>query len=334
MQDKITTVLFVLGYLFEQEFDLNNIFELMPCLPVKNYVHKRSMDYFGVPGSIVSYTYINRSRGIRTKTIRNQLTLDYQNETKNVHVKISRFKFLVTGVKGYEMGHDTVINILEFFDQVNAEWTPFYSLTKVLRKELITWVLDNLKHKKKILMFDSNRYQERINNLPEKFKDYINIIHLLSSFTYEISTYKEYVKKMKLVNACKAKGENLFYDKNNFKFKYYINYNCIYMYKFNCELPIQSLTLRFQDLGINSEYCSETSPKDMKITIPLRNKEIQKSYKEERKCKPSLNTLCFRFIITSNGKITLYCATEREHALNCFSKIHKIIKEYLKSIQN
>lgn len=82
---------------------------------------KIKIPYFGVEGIIVNIRYKKKSRGVRPKTTRsdNFVSVDFQIDQRNVHIKLSNYNALVMGVDSYDTALNAMNSFLKIIEMTN-----------------------------------------------------------------------------------------------------------------------------------------------------------------------------------------------------------------------
>ena len=226
----------VVGIKFLNELNLKNISELLLCYyiekSVKYYVNNSlKIPFFGMENIIISIRYDMKSRGLRIggKQLRNTVAIDLQYCSKNLHIKISKHKMLITGCLNEKMGIDAFFIVLDKIKNVNDCLKKFNNLEEEIKELTIEWICKEIKKDEtNIYMYDDNILIEKFNNFPKNC-DY-NFAKYLSMFSYDCNKYENFIKKIEIIKSI-SKNDDGNYCYNIFPKLYKYNiFNLIYLY--------------------------------------------------------------------------------------------------------
>ena len=282
----------VMGIVFNETFNIINLLELLPCVHIPNFQYKKSIPFFGIPNCIVSCQGEKEWRGIRVgKGNKNAICIDYQNEIKNIHIKITNNKFHMTGCKSYEMGIKTALSCMELLSKVDEIWKYFYSLDIHLRIHLCETSLDLLLDKNnpdKILMFDSPVVHEKFSKINISLYQYAHIILQIIAFSYDYPNLESFYNKINKILNLQPCQQSLFYNgtsmfsspifstkiKKNIPVSIYSPiYNGVYNYKYPFKIFLPDMAKALFSLGYTVEYHNIAKSNKMEVAIPVCDEE-------------------------------------------------------------
>ena len=330
---KFKTSNLVTGVFFEQNFHLGNLYELLPCVPVKNgfvFVAKKKIPFFGIPNCIVSCQSGYETRGIRTTTcFKNTVCIDFQNEIKNIHIKITSNKFHITGVQSYEMVIETTKNCLRFLVQVDEMWKKFFMLDTDTRILICQVSFNLLKNGDEMLMFDNEEIYSRFENIPQDLQIYSDIILQIISFSYDypnLSLFATKVDKILNLQPCKHSmihnGEKI----SVIKLKVY---NGIYNYKFNFNFYLPDFSNSIRSRGYIVDYHNYSKPTSVSVALRADTEMEEDTDGESIASPPSKSKTIPKhlFIINTNGSVRQTSPTHPDVAFEKFSRLCKDVFE-------
>lgn len=113
---------------FEREINLDQLYASIPV--VKSSSKKiKDVPYLGVEEVIVNKSFNTLSEGLRAAEgkMKQLLTLDIQFNKKNNHVKISKNKFHITGMKSVTEGRNIIDFTIKFINRLHDEINYIYN---------------------------------------------------------------------------------------------------------------------------------------------------------------------------------------------------------------
>lgn len=177
---------------FTQEFILKNLYHLIPCVKIDNYIFTENggIPYFGVNGIFISMkTHLWGCKGVRCQTLtgvhsgamKNSVSMDYQYDDSNYNIKIFKNLAHLSGIVSLEFGKKISDDISKTINLVNELWKPFFLLKQEERFYFIQNVLlPMIYHEGKILSTDSeilaSRYNEYNGDLKDPLRFFISFL--------------------------------------------------------------------------------------------------------------------------------------------------------------
>lgn len=314
----------VMGITFSSELNLPNIFELLPCVHIPGYSRNKDKEipFFGVKNCIVSIQKENEFRGIRINgAMKNMVCIDYQNECKNIHIKISKNKFHLTGPKSYEMGINTASNCLNFIKKIDRIWWSFFTnLTDEYKRYVADWAIYLLKKEDDSLkMFNDPTIDFDI--LPDEIKEYKEIIQQFHLFTYDYPTIEMFTEKVNRVLKIVPCTHALLYYGDTIEISSVSVYNSVYDYNCGKELSLIALSQKLTSLNYQLSYHNTINPNQIMVIIPIVQ-DLENAAVYKTKKVPS-----HRFEINANGSIRQTSPTMYDAAREKYLEIIKLLTE-------
>lgn len=274
---------------FDQELSLPAVAELLTCIPFDftfgckhNSGSRVKVPYFGVEGAIASVRYNMKSRGVRVGggQLRNVVSIDIQCGGKNSHIKISKCKFLVTGVLSEEMGIQASNMCLEHLKMVNDHWKHYHSLTQECKDATLRWLCETV-----YIPEDDGLRKYSSTEVCDAFAMMPNTVDrrtatYLSMFTHDFTTYTGFLQKLQtLINIQPFATGNICYDNvphlNSHKI-----HNSVYNYKMGFRVSLIKLCQHLHQKGYGAQYHNWATAKSLHVMIPLKE-EVEEADIEE-----------------------------------------------------
>ena len=351
MKFRINTIVMAIN--FCSRFNLENMYELLPCVIIQNHEHKKSkkVPYFGIPNCIVSCQMEKKQRGVRNvRGFKNSLCLDFQSHFKNIHIKITTAnKLNISGIKSFEMGLEAASSCLKLICQIEDIWKPFYILQHKDRLEICKIALDLLIYEETLLMFDDQRVIEKIKNLPEEYQPYLGIIQQIISFSYEHPSVSQFIDKINRLLKIQPMQYSIFHDGINLSVYSTRIYNAVYKYKYPFPIFLQDMAYSLFQKNYAVSYQNFTNGKELKIIIPVEENipspsdltvdEVSTDVSEDSgisdlNVSKNKKIPVYKFRINTNGSVTQNAPTMIEKAFEKFKTLQKdIIDIYLDSLE-
>lgn len=335
--------MFVLGVIFDNSFIIRNLYELLPIVPVKNYEFtKGTIPFFGVNNCVVSVIpslsgegsnlKIRGARGNNGKRLAcskfgNAVTVDFQAFNKNFNIKMTsskkdRSKFHMTGLKSVEMGKEVTKLLVDYINNTNDAWKPFFMLDFINKEKFLLSLIELLTFGDKTLLPTDQIVLERL-----KEKDYGELskcVDLIMRFTYEDETKSELYERFNRIIYLNPGSYSLFHNQYELKVLMYDIYNGSYTCNINCELYIPFIAKEMRNLGFNVGFFN-IGDQEFRIVIPIINEQHYSYDKKYNNIKGHL------FIITLNGSIDLYSRGDPDEVYLIAEYVINTIKNIVKS---
>jgi len=262
----------VMGVIFNENFNIPNLLELLPCVYVPDFQHKKTktIPFFGIPNCIVSCQGEKEWRGVRNSSgFKNAVCLDFQNEIKNVHIKITSNKFHITGAKSYEMGMETSMSCIRLINETDAIWKSFYSLPPEMRCKICQTAISLLIQDGTMFMFDSIEVYERFEQIPLFMYPYATIIYSMISFSYDYRSIELFYMKMNRLLNVQPCQKSLFHNGDEIIINSSKIYNGVYKYKYPFKIFLPEMSKHLFALGYVVEYHNIGKSNKMEVVIPV-----------------------------------------------------------------
>jgi hypothetical protein len=350
MKFRINTIVMAIN--FCSRFNLENMYELLPCVIMKNYQHTKGkkIPYFGIPNCIVSCQMEKKQRGVRNvRGFKNCLCLDFQSHFKNIHIKITTAnKFNISGIKSFEMGLESARACLTLICQIEDIWKPFYILQHDDRVIICKIALDLLTHGETLLMFDDERVIKKFADIPKEYQSYLGVIQQIIFFSYEHPSIEQFTNKINRLLMIQPMQYSIFHDGIYLSVCSTRIYNAVYKYKYPFSIFLQDMAYSLFQKGYAVSYQNFTNGKELKIVIPVEENIPSPSETSVDSSSTdvsgdseisALNILktkkvpVYKFRINTNGSVTQNAPTMTDKAFEKFKMLQKdIIDIHLESL--
>ena len=324
MDIKFNTSNVVMGVFFTEKFNIDNLFELLPCTYVSfDYKKAIKIPFFGTSNCIISCQKEKEYRGLRnTKGFKNALCLDFQNDCKNVHIKITGNKFHITGAKTFEKGMQDSEICLDIIKQIDFEWKEFFILNFEDKFSLCKKALNLLTFDDKLLMYDDELVFDRFSEIEKSFYKHSNILLKLLKFSYEYNTIELFAKKMDNIIKINPCENYIFNEGKEININKGIIYNGIYNYKYPFDFFLPEFSSKLNDRGYTVGYHNFLGSKKMDVSIHVLNDNNEPIEVLKYKKIPT-----HKFNINANGSVRQTSPTTTEVAYKNFLLLKKDILE-------
>ena len=323
----------VMGVFFNEKFHINNLFELLPCVIVSSSEFKdhSKIPFFGIPNCIISCQKEKGYRGYRAKNgFKNALCIDFQNDCKNIHIKITSNKFHITGAKSYEKGMEDSQKFLNIIKQVDLKWKNFFLLNKEDRFYLCKIAFDLLLFDNILLMYDCDEVFNRFQNINIILYKYSEILLDLIKFSYEYNTVEKFSEKMDSILKINPCEQYIFNEGSENKINKGIIYNGIYNYNYGFNLLLTEFSTR---LSRNQQYIigyhNFLTPGKMDISIHVLDDNNEPTEVLKYKKVPT-----HKFNINANGSVRQTSPTSTGEAYKYFLVVKEDILKIKNEIEN
>ena len=339
---KITNI--VMGVFFVNIFNLRNLSELIPCIFIPNFSYKKgkSIPFFGIENCVISCNSKYELRGIRKecKIFKNSVCVDFQNETKNIHIRISNNNFHITGSKSYEMGLKASQNFILLLHKVDAIWIKFYILDLGTKQKILekSYFLLLHKNEKDLLMFNDPEVLDRMKEIKKSdFGIYLDIIYQIILFSFDYPTVDRFYSKLqRILNLIPCKN-SFFYNEDKLVLLGSKMYNGVYNYKYPFSFHLPRISKFLYEKGYIVSYDNISKPTNMEvvITVPENEitfeytKDVTLKYKTSKKESQYKKIPTHKFNINKNGSVLQTSPTLSSIAEEKFKIIRKEIFDFV-----
>ena len=325
--------MFVLGVIFDNSFIIQNLYELLPIVPVAGFEFiKGTLPFFGVNNAVVSVIPSlsgsgntlkirgargNNGRRLASNKFGNAVAVDFQAFNKNFNIKmttskVDRSKFHITGLKSVEMGHEVTRLLIEYINNTDDAWRDFFILDYGTKEKFLMTMLEILTDGDKTLLPTNQIVIDRL-----KEKDFGNLskcVDIIQRFTYEDSTKDDLYYRFFRIICLNPGNHSIFHNQYGLNVLMFDIYNGSYIGSIGCEIYIPFIVKRLSDMGFQVGYFN-IGDQEFKIVIPIINENHYINEKKHNNIKGHL------FIITINGSIDLYSRGDPNEV--------KLISEYV-----
>lgn len=298
-----------------------NLFLLVKFLPIFNIFDSEDkrvknekgdkIQFYDKDNSIVSICYKNTIRGVRKTAMNNMLSLDYQIDKKNVHVKISKNEICCVGAKTNEIARQIFLTLIE-------EMNELQDTIKYIRenKEEAEKIKNNL-----IKKISVNKERCKIKSIPKGDK---RIIMCFLNYIEDYNTADEYIKVISDIitteNIFEGKLDTINLDASNSVYHSSLFEKSVK----DAKLPLHKLATYFNDAGINSifhNWCSD----GVNICFMVKDKDKNKQKKN----------YFHRFTIHEKGTIKQTSAClDRAECYKYYRKVTDVLKDFIDENNN
>lgn len=271
-------------------FDLEKIYELIPCVKVFGYIFiEKKIPFFGINNIFIGIkSYEWGSRGIRcsydpdkeTGAMKNCVSADLQCYDSNFNIKIYSRLFHIGGISSNTIGEQVAVNLVNLLNIINIMWLPFFKLQGYERYNFINEILLPIVNNNGVLLdINDNRVIEGFNKVKDKIGNLIDSLRLLISFLEWYPTPELYMQKIIKVASFPLFGENILTNGYDIQIKELINLEGIYIGKIPFEnIILGFITTKLLELGLDASFLNEKS-RSMKVCTltGLENFTIKKT---------------------------------------------------------
>lgn len=319
-----------------REVCLQNIYELLVCVSIPDYifVEKKTIEFFGINGIFIgakSDTW--GSRGIRCQTetgeysgaMKNCVSVDYQYNSKNINIKISKNLFHINGLTSIEIGESIANSMMDNLLEVARIWQPFFDLSIQDRIAFFDEVVIPMVSGDECLLSPSDpKLLEKFNEIKDELGDFSDVARLSISFLEHYKTADEYFGKLRKIAMLTQHGDDIFSMNGKFEITSVTNSDGIYIGKIpHSKLLIGSIVMHLLSLGFDASHFNEKGKAfRVSTTTGLEEYEMRKT-----------NSKLPRHQITVNdtGKVRVNSPGIPEFVLEEARYILKIICDFIES---
>jgi hypothetical protein len=274
---------------------------------------RKSIEYFGIEGIIVSVCYKkNIRRGMRTGAMNNMVSIDIQYGGKNIHMKLSANCICSVGTSQIESGKKVVNKLLEHITELQ-NWLNFSnSLDTDLKKKNIDWLINNLNKYKQ-----GTRSKEIIKDLviPEEMNS--KFINLLLKYFDDFDDFEKFKNHLDFFSE-----ELLLCDKKIECSKFTI-FNSVYHVRPiknpNFEMPLYKLAPFLANIGVNVSFHNDFSEG---CNVCFDVDEEKEGFNHEDK------SYKHRFTIYMTSKIRQSSPTSKDEAYKYYLAMVNLLKMF------
>lgn len=322
----------------ENELKLKNLYELLICVPVKNFIFGgKSLPFFGVNDIIVSVKSVSwGSRGARcitasgktTGALKSSISIDYQFDNKNNNMKVFRTVVQIAGLSSEEEGNNLISNLSNYLKILDKTWMVFYSLSESERIELIeTYVFPIIiDENNEMLTTSDEKLIESFKKIEDEFKEndlesLLGPLRFLISFLDFHPTFDEFKEKMKTLIYLEVNNKSVFTESGILNFSKFRESRGIY----NTNVPYDVIVLgyvtsKLREMNFDASFSNEKS-KDIKI--------ISYTNLDDGKLTPE--TLIHQTTVSHKGTIKVISPGESSIVINEIKRVSNVICEIIES---
>jgi hypothetical protein len=277
----------------ENNLNLRNVFNLLPCVTVPNYSFNGSskIPYFGLEGIIIGmksadYGCIGIRSSKNTGAMKNCISVDVQITFKNVNVKIYSRLFHIVGLTSEKNGQEITDFLINVLGELEEAWRPFLSLEPKERMNFIETYVRPIAYNDGELMSTTdeefmNRYEATTTTNPA--------LRLLLSFIDSYPTKELYEKKLDWIVNTVVNSASVFTESGPVRFTGFRRpsgiYDGVFTYGY---LVLQDVLVQLLERGIRASFSNERSKEILIKTYTVEDDEVlehQISLKHDCKIK-------------------------------------------------
>lgn len=279
-----------LSVIFDKPFDLEKIYELLPCVKIHGYnFDGGKIPFFGVNDIFIGVkSYDWGSRGIRcyenveiiTGAMKNCVSLDHQCLNSNFNIKIYTRLFHIGGIYSNKIGEDVAINLAGLLNTVNIMWLPFFKLSGEERYKFINDVLLPIVCPNGILLnIGEEIIDHKFNKIKDSIGDLVDSLRLLISFVEWYPTIDLYIQKIQKIITFTLYGDNILTNGHVIQIKELINLEGIYIGRIPYDnILLGYVTDKLVSMGLDASFLNEKSRSLKVCTLTgLENLKIKKT---------------------------------------------------------
>lgn len=347
---------FVVEVCFNNAFEINNIYELVPILPISGFQFKRkvTLPYFGIPDVVVSISPEANSsgilpvRGIRKEennnnalpsgSFGNAVPLDFQCMCKNMHVKIStskveKSKFHVTGTKDVEMAKDVANRVVIYLKKTDIAWRPFFQLSLIEKYIFIGSFFKMITNEGKLLFYNDPIVKERLEKIQKDNPHQFSVYEMMARFTFEFNSIELLYAKLLRIISLKIGTYSLFHNQSDF----IMDSVSVNLGVYNANLGTKNISLSYIANTLNSDQELINDGYEIGYTNSSPNKFVIKCPVKFTEYTPHISNgtkeFAYLFHVRKTGGIRLYSKAPTTLAVNEGERILKKIRDIIHSQQ-
>lgn len=338
----LKTSMFVIGVVFNNSFNIENFYELLPIVPISNFkfVKDTKLPFFGINDVIVSLSpkvtkgdFPKKHRGIRPSKFANSVTIDYQTHNKNLNIKVSssvncESKFHITGLTSYSMAEEATLSLIEHIKITDRIWTPFFMKKhedKLSFLSLMCQLVMDPNDNTKLLSFNDPILHSRLESLKDSLGDMYECTKLIIRYTFEDSNITEFGQRLTRILNLKTGTHSIFHNQADFSILLFDIYNGVYNGKIcNNDIYLIYLSEKLLNLGYNCCF-TNIAKTEIRILLPIYNEIHHVKSKNTSKTKGHL------FAVKVKGSIELYSKGNPEEALQIGNEVLSLIRSIINS---
>lgn len=311
--------MFVMGAIFDNSFIIQNLYELLPIVPIFGYNHiKGTIPYFGIDCAIVSVVpsistnngFIYKSRGVRKGnstqgSFGNSIAIDFQTLGKGFHIKLSsskkiKSKFHITGIKNPEMAVKVTESLLKQIELTEKAWLPFFKMDYMSKYHFLTSMIEMVKNGDNILPEFNEIVQKRLELKRIELGELYDTAKLILRYTYEDFTLCDFCGRMLRILILNPGVYSIFHNEDKFKINTYDIYNGAYNGKIGyVNLYVEFIVRKLLDMGFQCGFFN-IGKQEFRILVPIVSNH---HYTDDLK---KVNNKGHLFKINLDGSLDLY----------------------------
>lgn len=340
-------ITFVSIALFNNSFEINNLYHLLPIVVIKGFKFKlkHQIPFFGIDNCIVSIIpktnmgYSNR--GVRTicdndvgddvKPLDNAIGIDFQCMGKNLHIKISssgecQSKIHITGTKELVSSEYAIRELIKYINDTDLAWRPLFLLDKQSRYTLICDFVSRIqKLDGTFLLYNTEDMNKVIADLVKNNCEFSTVYDFLARYTLEAKNINQLWDKYIKIISINAGANSLFYHQQSINF-------------YGLDISLGAYTMDIGVKNISLSYLSFILLNDQELVADLYSLEYQnikrnritlmapvKDYVPKRGYDKSSKIVAYLFHIYVTGNIKIFSSAPQDMVYNESMRLYKKI---------
>lgn len=306
---------------FNKSIDIRSLANWMPVKIIYNndgereYLisgSRKSIQYYGQEGTIVSMCYQKIRRGMRTGCMNNMLMADIQYNRKNIHLKLSGTTITSVGTESFEDGIKVFELMTKHINTLKTKIDFINSVTEEDKNISLKWLEETIIKKdiKNINLLVSEIEKETEVNINKEFLKFCALF-------LEDENRENYLEKMKNLN------NEIFICDDELKCSNFTIYNSVYhispIKEKNFRMPLHRLAPFLASKGVNVEYHNWSS-EGVNICFDIEEKKNDLNHVERE--------YRHRFSIHETTKIRQCSPTKKEEAYVYYLGVINLLKEF------
>jgi hypothetical protein len=308
------------------------------------FVHPKNtrdkIPYFGIPNSIVCIKYKGKIRGIRQNEgqMNNVVSIDLQNNEKNINLKLAKTNLQLTGAKSEEKGRDAFLVLCAHVNMTQSHLNYIRNLPEQVQVQTIQWVLDrNREYFNSEGMLSSFKFEDIQR---ESYNSAIDTRMAMYywQFVDDYDDFETYENKVKFIDQIIKNPEMNLVTEEVTITDYRIS-NSVYNYNLGIEVSLIELSTSMLKQGFSVDFHNWNSAQ-MKVAIPIEDDTFTISGESTSISSGSVKTnsskqkiKAHRFSMTQQGSIKQTSPASFEDAQEAYELFTSGIQTYMSELR-
>jgi hypothetical protein len=266
---EIIPVDITLSVIFTHPFDIEKIYELIPCVKIVDYLFDgRKIPFFGLNDIVIGVkTEPWGSRGIRClnghnendSAMKNCISLDFQYINSNFNIKIYQKLFHIGGLPSNAVGVNVANKLIETLSILNAIWTPFFRLNGEQRYNFINeFLFPIIFSEGKLRTINDPFIDISFNKVKNKIGELVDALRIFISFIEWYTIPELYISKIHKILSFNLVGDNILTNGMPIIIREIINLEGIYIGKIpHFDILLGFITNKLLAMKIDTSFLNE-----------------------------------------------------------------------------